>query len=56
VQVGDIVVQKAWEGDGPGLVVKTWDAGHKHKYATILWPAGEVDMYSTQLRVISASR
>ena len=55
VKVGDLVVQLCWEADGAGLVTRIWNAGDGHKYATVQWPAGEVDMYLTQLRVISES-
>ena len=56
MKVGDLVVQLCWEADGAGLVTRIWNAGDGHKYATVQWPSGEVDMYCTQLRVISESR
>ncbi len=57
MKVGDLVVQKGWEADGAGLVTRIWNAGDGHKYATVMWPNGTVDMYHTQLKVVSnASR
>ena len=56
MKVGDLVVQLCWEADGAGVITKIWHTNDEHKYATVLWPAGEVDMYWTQLRVINESR
>ena len=52
MQVGDLVVQKMWEADGVGLVIST----RAQRYATVLWPGGEVEMLLSDLEVVSASR
>ena len=52
MQVGDLVVQIGWEADGAGIVLST----RARRYATILWPGGEVEMLLSDLEVISASR
>ena len=57
MKVGDLVTQLCWEDDGVGLVTKVWNISKEHKYATVQWPGGTVDMYHTQLKVVnSASR
>ena len=56
MKVGDLVVQLYWEDDDVGLVTRVWSAQNGHKYATVQWPAGSVDMYFTKLKVISESR
>jgi len=53
---GDLVTQLCWEDDGVGLITKIWHGGmgtsKEHKYATVQWPNGTVDMYYTQLKVV----
>tara|TARA_Y100000592_G_scaffold68840_1_gene106971 strand:+ start:5750 stop:5908 length:159 start_codon:yes stop_codon:yes gene_type:complete len=52
MQVGDLVVQVGWEADGAGIVLST----RAQRYATVLWPGGEVEMLLSDLEVINASR
>jgi len=57
MKVGDLVTQLCWEDDGLGIITRIWNASKEHKYATVQWPGGTVDMYYTQLKVVSnASR
>ena len=56
MKVGDLVVQKGWEADGVGVVTKLLRTTSLDRRATIQWPNGEVDMYQSQLKVISESR
>lgn len=56
MQVGDLVVQKGWETDGVGIVAKILRTTSLDKRFTVQWPNGEVDMYQSQLEIISASR
>tara|TARA_B100001564_G_scaffold276978_1_gene238755 strand:+ start:145 stop:300 length:156 start_codon:yes stop_codon:yes gene_type:complete len=51
VQVGDLVVQIGWEGDGAGIIIDVGD-----DFAAVQWPDGEVNMFFSDLEVISASR
>ena len=55
MKVGDLVTQLCWEEDGIGLITKIWHdpSAKEHKYATVQWPGGTVDMYHTQLKVVS---
>ncbi len=48
MKVGDLVVQIGWEGDGFGLVIEVDDG-----IVNVLWPGGAVNMYGTDLTVIS---
>ena len=59
MQVGDLVVQKGWEADGVGLVTRLAAVGvlvGPRVRVTVQWPSGEVDMYWSQLEVVSESR
>ena len=56
MKVGDLVVQKGWETDGVGVVIRLWDAGKMIDRASVQWPGGAVAMYRSQLKVISESR
>lgn len=59
MKVGDLVVQKGWEADGVGLVTRVAAESallEPPVRITVQWPNGEVDMYRSQLRVISESR
>jgi len=57
MKVGDLVTQLGWEDDGVGVITRIWNASKEHKYATVQWTGGTVDMYYTQLKVVSnASR
>jgi hypothetical protein len=59
VKIGDLVVQKGWEADGVGLVTRVAAESallEPPVRITVQWPNGEVDMYRSQLRVISESR
>ena len=57
MKVGDLVVQRGWEGHGVGIAIKLW--GHKGggeaAYITVRWPDGVVDMSPDDLEVISES-
>ena len=48
MKVGDLVVQIGWEADGYGLVIEVDDG-----IVNVLWPGGTVNMYGTDLAVIS---
>ena len=52
MKVGDLVAQRGWEADGLGIIT----ALRAGRYATVLWPGGEVDMLLSDLEVISESR
>jgi len=57
MKVGDLVVQRGWEDDGFGIIIKTyntWSTGPDHKCATVQWPGGTVNMHITQLKVITS--
>ena len=57
MKVGDLVVQRGWEDDGFGIIIKTyntWSTGPEHKCATVQWPGGTVNMHITQLEVITS--
>ena len=57
MKVGDLVVQKGWEADGVGLVTRVAvDLPNQPVWITVQWPNGEVDMYRSQLEIISESR
>ena len=56
VKVGDLVVQLGWEADGVGVVTRILRTTSLDQRATVQWPNGEVNMYQSQLRVISESR
>ena len=56
MKVGDLVVQKGWEADGAGIVIRVWNPGSVRGRITVQWHKGVVDMYRTQLEVISESR
>ena len=59
MQVGDLVVQKGWEADDVGLVTRVAAESallEPPVLVTVQWPNGEVDMYRSQLEVVSASR
>ena len=56
MNVGDLVVQLAWEADGVGIVTKYVIERLTDDSVTVQWPNGEVDMYRSQLKVISESR
>ena len=59
MQVGDLVVQKGWEADGVGLVTRVAAESallEPPVRITVQWPNGEVDMYRSQLEVVSESR
>lgn len=59
MKIGDLVVQKGWEADGVGLVTRVAAESallEPPVRITVQWPNGEVDMYRSQLRVISESR
>ena len=52
IRVGDLVVQIGYEVCGAAIIMKTW----ADRYATVMWPDGELTMLLTDLEVISASR
>ena len=52
MNVGDLVIQRGWEANGAGIVLST----RAQRYATVLWPGGEVEMLLGDLEVVSASR
>lgn len=59
MKVGDLVVQKGWEADGVGLVTRVAAESallEPPVRITVQWPNGEVDMYRSQLEVVSESR
>ena len=59
VKIGDLVVQKGWEADGVGLVTRVAAESallEPPVRITVQWPNGEVDMYRSQLEVVSESR
>ena len=56
MQVGDLVVQKGWEADGVGIVARILKATSLDNRVRVQWPGGEVDMYQSQLKVISEYR
>ena len=56
MKVGDLVVQKGWEADGVGIVIRVLRTTSLDKRAAVQWLNGEVDMYQSQLKVISESR
>ncbi len=51
MQVGDLVVQIGWEGDGAGIIIEVGD-----DFAAVQWRDGEVNMLFSDLVVINASR
>ena len=53
---GDLVVQKGWEADGVGIVTRILRTTSLDKRFAVQWPNGEVDMYQSQLKVISEYR
>ena len=56
MKVGDLVVQRGWENDGAGIVIRVWNPGSVRGRITVQWCKGVVDMYRTQLEGISANR
>lgn len=59
MQVGDLVVQLGWEADGVGIVTKVAAESallEPPVRITVQWPNGEVDMYRSQLEIVSESR
>ena len=57
MQVGDLVVQLGWEADGAGIVTRVWshlDTGHGR--AAVQWPDGTVNMFWSQLEILSEAR
>ena len=56
MKVGDLVVQKGWETDGVGIITKYVIERLTDDSVTVQWQNGEVDMYRSQLKVISESR
>lgn len=52
MQVGDLVVQIGYEVYGAAIIMKMW----ADRYATVMWPDGELTMLLTDLEVISESR
>ena len=52
MQVGDLAVQVGWDAAGAGIVLST----RAQRYATVVWPGGEVEMLLSDLEVISESR
>ena len=56
MKVGDLVVQKGWEADGVGIITKYVIERLTDDSVTVQWPRGAVDMYRSQLKVISESR
>ena len=56
MKVGDLVVQSGWEADGVGIVTRMLRTTSLDKRAEVLWSQGEVNMYQSQLKVISESR
>ena len=51
MQVGDLVVQIGWEGDGAGIIIEVGD-----DFAAVQWPDGVVNMLFSDVEVISAGR
>ncbi len=59
MKVCDLVVQLGWEADGVGIVTRVAAESallEPPVRITVQWPNGEVDMYRSQLKVISESR
>ena len=56
MQVGDLVVQKGWETEGVGIVTRILKATSLDDRARVQWRDDEVDMYQSQLKVISEYR
>ena len=56
MKIGDLVVQKGWEADGVGIVARILKATSLDDRARVQWPDGEVEMYQSQLKVISEYR
>ena len=56
MKVGDLVVQLGLEAYGVGIVTKYAIERLTDDSVTVQWPCGEVDMYRSQLKVISESR
>ena len=59
MEVGDLVVQLGWEADGVGIVTGVAAESallEPPVRVTVQWPSGEVDMYRSQLEVVSESR
>ena len=56
MKVGDLVSQLGWEADGIGIVIEYTIERHTDDHVTVQWPDGVVEMYRSQLRVISESR
>ena len=52
MKVGDLVAQRGWKADGLGIIT----ALRAGRYATVLWPGGEVDMLLSDLEAVSESR
>ncbi len=59
MKVGDLVVQSGWEADGVGIITRVYiermptDCDDR---VTVQWPLGSLNMYRSQLKVISESR
>ncbi len=61
MKVGDLVVQRGWEANAPGpsgvgIITKYVIERLTDDSVTVQWQNGEVDMYRSQLKVISESR
>ena len=59
MKVGDLVIQKGREACGAGIVTRVAAESaliEPPVRVTVQWPNGEVDMYRSQLKVISESR
>jgi len=58
VKVGDLVSQLGWEADGIGIVMGLELGQWRPKYdrVRVHWTDGVVEMYRSQLRIISESR
>ena len=59
MKAGDLVVQLGWEADGVGIVTKVAAESaliEPPVLVTVQWPNGEVDMYRSQLEIVSESR
>tara|TARA_R100000315_G_C5140596_1_gene80401 strand:+ start:130 stop:288 length:159 start_codon:yes stop_codon:yes gene_type:complete len=52
MKVGDLVVQVGYEVYGTAIIMKTW----ADRYATVMWPGGELTMLLSDLEVVSESR
>ena len=56
MKAGDLVLQLGWEADGIGIVIGYAIERHTDDRVTVQWPNGVVEMYRSQLRVVSESR